>query len=150
MSHKLTACIKALASSWSLSNCLSSISLSQYVGTPSSSGVVCLCVCESEWCDSGPAAEAATRSVSLVCLLSVLLRCLQLLFDCYQTSVLFERVCAHVIRQCLSPESDIQQRISAWHIHNTYRIKTYTMSHRTSSPVLSFFALRTKCACFYI
>lgn len=72
------------------------------------------------------------------CLL--LLLCLLLLFDCYQTSVLFQRVCVHVICQCLSQTK------------NTFCVKadTRTNSHRTSSPVLLFFARRSKCVCLHI
>lgn len=86
--------------------------LSQNIGALSS-GAVRVCVCARcvwvmwLWASSW-ICHAICLSICLpVRLLSLLQRCLLLLFDCYQTSVLSEGVCVHVICQCLSPGSDI-------------------------------------------
>lgn len=96
---------------------------------------VCVCVCW-EWVMWLRASSWICHRICLaicspVCLLSLLL-----LFDCYQTSVCLREcvcVCVRVICQCLPPESDILQRISAWHTHthartHIYWIKMYTHS----------------------
>lgn len=112
ISQNSTLCNKAVGY-WYVCLAACPALLSQNIGALSSGAVRVACVracCvwvmwlwASSWI-----CHAICLSICLpVRLLSLLLRCLLLLFDCYQTSVLSEGVCVHVICQCLSPESDI-------------------------------------------